>query len=249
MTSKNLDALTNMAESAITDRPYDTTLTMAAPISAYSGGIITSTQLGLLSNGSLLWQPMHDGKQIVIDLTPGEDDWLDIIGANADLSPLHEGETAQSLKLAKKLPLQDADMLADIEMRIKQAMNYSAIHCKVFWKGLLGGYGNVVVHLVLEDSHKSTAIKFIQGETLQKGSGKKFLDNCIGSEPYTALKDFRCKAKVLLECMQETPEYITLTCTVLSCIFAPVPSRCIVDHTSEEEAAAIRAAKRFRYRF
>ena len=238
-----------MTEAATTDQPYDTSLTMASPICAYKDGNITSSHLGLLSDDSSLWQPLHEGKQIVIDLTPGEDDWLDIVGANAALTPLHEGEVTKSLKLAVKLPLQDADVLADIEMRIKQAMNYSAVQCKVFWKGLLGGDGKVAVHLVLEDTHALTAINFIWDNTYQKGSGKQFLDSIIGSEFYTTLKNFRCKAKVLLECMQETPEYITLTCTVLSCIFVPAPTRRIVDHTPEEMAVAVRAAKRFRYRF
>ena len=79
-----------------------------------------------------------------------------------------------------------------------------------------------------------------------KGVGKDFLDSCLEGR---RLEDFKRKPKVVLECVHETSDYITITVTVMSIIFAPAPRRALVVHTDEEDAAAIQAAKRFKYEF
>ena len=66
---------------------------------------------------------------------------------------------------------------------------------------------------------------------MKKGVGQTFLQECLGGD---TLKDYRCKAKVLLECIHETPESISITLTMLSAIFVPVPKRCVVDYSADE---------------
>ena len=108
------------------------------------------------------------------------------------------------------------------------------------------GDQNVILNLVLENSEALTPLRFIQGNTIKKGFGKNFLDACLAG---ASLQDFHCKAKVELECIQETVDAISITLTVHSIVFAPVPKRIIVDLTAEEEEMMIRAAMRLKYRF
>ena len=127
---------------------------------------------------------------------------------------------------------------------MKEVREYSSIRGKVVWKNM--HLGRVVLHLVLADTAQPTVLKFVKNGRMLKGVGKDFLDSCLGG---SRLEDFRCKPKVVLECVHETPDYITITVTVLSIIFAPAPRRALVGHTDDEDAAAIQAAKRFKYQF
>jgi len=219
---------------------------MAVPLASIVDDDVSVAQVGILSNEASLLAPLHSGCKIVLDLTPGEDDWLEIIGANSAALPHHEGEETQALHLAIQLKDEEGARLDALDKVIQRKMNYSVMRSRKAWKGMHRGGGKVIVNVILGNSVALTPLRFVQGGVMKKGFGKAFLDQCLDGAD---LKDFYCKAKVELECIQETAEDFCINLTVHSIIFAPMPKRTIVDFTPDEEEAVIRAAKRLKYRF
>jgi hypothetical protein len=115
---------------------------------------------------------------------------------------------------------------------------------RVCWKGIHCGGGDIIINLVLDDSALPTELNFIKKGGYLTGSGKDFLDCCLEGR---SLKEFVCKPIVLLESVNETPEFITITVRVLSIIFLPALAPKMAAHTSTQKATALRAAKRLRY--
>jgi hypothetical protein len=226
---------------------------MATPIQEVIADNIRVVEIGAASDGSPLRAPFLNGKKIVLDLTPEEDDWLAVVAANAETFALHTGETAQSMCVAVEVDAEDAEELTRIDQAIRRAWGYNTNVHRIFWKdineGCMSGNegtGSMLLHLVLENSVEPTPLRFVTHDVIKKGTGRAFLDECRGNVPW---KDWKCKAKVLLECVQQSEDYINVTVTVLSVIFAATPKRVIVDYTADEEAAALRSAKRFKYQF
>jgi len=207
---------------------------------------LTVSEVGVLANETSLLAPFHNGRKIILDLTPNEDDWLEVLEVNGDSMVHHEGETTKALHMAVRLSDNAIDKIDAIEKKIRILMGYSVLGAKKAWYGMHRGGGKVILNLVMSDSATLTPLRFLQGGQLNKGFGQAFLNECMDG---TNLKDFYCKAKVELECIHETSDTISILLTVHSVIFAPVPKRSIVDFTDEEEAAVIRAAKRLKYRF
>ena len=221
--------------------------TMAISLASIDDVNITVSEVGLLGSEAFLQAPFYNGRKIVLDLTPGDDDWLEILDANGESMAHHEGETTQALHVAVRLSDDCIDKLKVIEKKIQKLMGYSVIgHKAKAWYGMHRGGGKVILNIVMDDSAALTPLRFLQGGQIKKGFGKAFLDQCLDG---ANLKDFYCKAKVEMECIHEAADTISILLTVHSVIFAPVPKRAIIDFTDDEEAAAIRAAKRLKYRF
>ena len=87
---------------------------------------------------------------------------------------------------------------------------------------------------------------FFQNGKFEEGHGQEFLQARLGCG---SLKDYRCKAKAELECIQENAEGFTVLISAHSMAFFPMPQRAVVDYTDEEEKAMIQAAKRLKYSF
>ena len=216
---------------------------MALPLSAIEPLDLGGRQFGVSSDGVELWQPTFKGRPIALDLAPGGN-WLDVSSVGRDLTTHFGGEAARTLCVAVSLGVEDQAKLDCIDDMMKRVRKHSSIRGNVLWKHM--HCGQVVLHLVLADTAQPTVLKFVKGVRVLKGVGKDFLDSCLEGR---RLEDFICKPKVLLECMRNTSDYITITVTVLSIIFAPAPRRVLVTHTEEEDAEAIQAVKRLKWQF
>lgn len=207
---------------------------------------IKVSEAGLLGSNAPLLAPMYNGRKIVLDLTPGEDDWLEVLEVNAAVMTHHEGEEAQALHVAVRLSDKDVATLEAIDKKVQKEMGYSVVKSGKSWYGMHRGGGKVILNIIMANSAAPTSLRFVQDGALKRGSGQAFLDQCLNG---ACLKDFYCKAKVELECIQEVGDIINILLTTHSVIFAPMPKRSLVDFTDEEELAVIRAAKRLKYRF
>ena len=219
---------------------------MALPLKDVEVRSIRVAELGRASDGTSIMAPFLSERKLILNLTPLEDDWLPITAANMDTLPHHVGETTQSLHVAVKLNEVDVEHLGNIDAAIRRASGYKPTRDRIIWKNIHGGEGKMVLNVVLQGSTAPTPLWFISGGAVKKGTGHEFLNECRGSAPW---KDFMCKAKVLLECIHQTEECITVTVTVLSVIFALMPKRTTIGYGADEEAAALRSAKRFKYQF
>ena len=241
---KNIDMYKIMAQI-----PFDCAELLPAMASSL-GDIVAEdikvSEVGLLSDDTSLLAPIYNGRRIVLDLTPGEDDWLEVSEVNSAPTEHHTGEKTQALHVAVRLSEADAAKLDAIDKTLRKEMGYSVISSGRAWYGMHRGGGKVLLNLIVANSVALTSLRFLQDGILKKGAGQAFLDECLGG---AGLKDFYCKVKVELECIQETGDTISVLLTTHSVIFAPVPKRTVVDFTDEEEKAAIRAAKRLKYRF
>ena len=197
-------------------------------------------------DGSKVEEPTYLGEKVVLDLTPDQDDWLSIDAVNKELTEHISGFPALCLCMSVKVPAEDAEKLDAIDRRMKDICNYSVLRSKVAWKNMHNGGGCVVMNLVLEESAQPTVLNFIHDGVMLKGRGKDFLTGCLNGKDLT---DFKCKAKVLLECIHNATDYFAINVTVLSAIFAPRLRRKMVEHTEVEYAAAIRAAAKLRHEF
>jgi hypothetical protein len=220
---------------------------MAISLASIVAKNVTVSEVGLLGSEAFLLAPFYNDRKIVLDLTPGDDDWLEILGANGESTAHHEGEATQALHVAVRLSDDTIDKLNAIEKKIRTIKGYSILESKAkAWYGMHRGGGKVILNIVMDDSATLTPLRFLQGGQIKKGFGKAFLDQCLDG---ANLKDFYCKAKVEMECIHEAADNISILLTVHSVIFAPVPKRTIIDFTADEEAAVIRAAKRLKYKF
>ena len=220
---------------------------MVSSLYSISSDGVSVSSLGLLEDGNVLYAPVQDGRKIVLDLTPEEDDWLTILNDSNAAMPHQDGHDTLSLHMAVKLSPADCSKLDDLEKQIQKAHGYSVLRNNgKTWYTMRRGDDKVILNLVLENSQSLTPLRFIQDGKIKKGFGKKFLDDCLAG---SVLRDFQCKAKVELECVQETSDSISVTLTVHSVVFAPMPKRIIVDLTTDEEEMMIRASKRLKYRF
>ena len=222
-------------------------IAMALPLKDVQTDEIRVAELGLASDGtSIMAAFLGERQKLILDLTPLEDDWLPITAANLDALPHHTGESVQSLHMAVKLNSTDEEYLNKIDAAIRGASGFKPTQDRVIWKSLHAGEGKMVLNMVLEGSAAPTPLWFISGGAVKKGTGLAFLNERRGSVPW---KDFMCKVKVLLECIHRTEECITVTVTVLGVIFAPTSKRTAIEYEADEEAAALRSAKRFKYQF
>ena len=219
---------------------------MASSLGEIVAKDIKVSEVGLMGNATSLLAPVYNDRKIILDLTPGEDDWLEVLEVNTTVAAHHEGEDTQALHLAVRVSGDDAAKLDAIEKKVQKEMGYSVITSGKPWYGMHRGGGKVILNLIMASSVAPTSLRFLQDGTLKKGAGPAFLEQCLSGG---CLKDFYCKAKVELECIQQADSTISILLTTHSVIFAPVPKRSVVDFTAEEEAAAIRAAKRLKYKF
>ena len=234
--------------------PPDSCPAMAISLQDLEVSELRGRILGTSSNGHELWEPTHKGEKIVLDLTPGEDDWLNIKFVDTSPLPHLHGESPQALCVMVSLSEECCEKLEAVDNKMMEVCQYSVMsgkimdeaqhHERLCWKGIHCGGGDIIMNLVLEDSTLPTELKFIKNGRIVKGVGKAFLDSCLEGR---SLKEFVCKPKVLLESVNETPEFITITVRVLSVILVPTVAPKMVAHTPDEDAAALRAAKRLRY--
>ena len=218
---------------------------MATSLGEIEAKDVKVSQVGLLGSDASLLAPIYNGNKIVLDLTPGEDDWLEVMEVNASAMAHHEGEETQALHLAVRLSAGDASKLELIERTIQKEMGYKVITSGKAWYGMHRGGGKVILNLFMANSVAPTTLRFLQDGALKKGAGQAFLEQCLGGG---CLKNFLCKTKVELECIQQGEDSISVLLTTHAIIFAPMPKRSVVDFTADEEVAVIRAAKRLKYR-
>ena len=76
---------------------------MASPLFSIDPAGVSISELGSLSNGATLEAPIYNGSKIVLDLTAGEDDWLEIMEANPTALEHHAGEEALAMHMAVHL--------------------------------------------------------------------------------------------------------------------------------------------------
>ena len=131
-----------MAQSALNISPVSA---MALALGDIGFGGITVEPLGQLEDGTALRAPFQEGRKIILDLTPGEDAWLDVLEVNAGMMPHHEGHETQCLHMAVQLNTANSFKLEAIEKKIQKAFGYSVIHnAGKTWYGMHHGEGKVI---------------------------------------------------------------------------------------------------------
>lgn len=222
---------------------------MACSITDLVLGDITITNLGFRSDGAPLLAPLFKGNKIVLDLTPGADDWMEVLGVNDSPMEHHSGEAVQALHVAVSLSGTSADatpILDNLDRVLQKAMGYSVTKSKKTWYSTHRGNGKIILNIPVHNTAAPTTLRFFHNGRFEKGHGQEFLQARLAGG---SLKDYRCKAKAELECIQENDDGFTVLITAHSVMFVPVPKRSVVDYNDEEEKAAIQAAKRLKYRF
>jgi hypothetical protein len=222
---------------------------MACSIADLVLGDITIANLGFRTDGAPLLAPLFKGNKIVLDLTPGADDWMEVLSINDAPMDHHSGEAVQALHAAVSLSGTSADatpILDNLDRVLQKAMGYSVTKSKKTWYSTHRGNGKIILNIPVQNSAAPTTLRFFKNGCFEKGHGQEFLQTSLAGG---SLKDFRCKAKAELECIQENEDGYTVLITAHSVIFAPIPKRTVVDYTDEEEKAMIQAAKRLKYRF
>jgi hypothetical protein len=210
---------------------------------------ITITNLGFRNDGNPLLAPLYKGNKIVLNLTPGDDDWLEVMDVNSTPMDHHSGEAAQALHIAVCLAgssAANAPVLDQLDKMLQKEVGYSVTKSKKAWYSTHRGNGKIILNLAVDNTAAPTALRFFKNGRFEKGHGKEFLQTSLAGGN---LKDFRCKAKAELECIQENDDGFTVLITAHSVMFVPVPKRNVVDYNDVEEKAAIQAAKRLKYRF
>ena len=207
------------------------------------------TSLGLRSDGQTLLAPFYKGNKIVLDLTPDADDWLEVLDVNSAAMEHHSGEAVQALHLAVRLDGPSSTSVPSLDKfdkLVQTHMGYSLRSTHKTWYPTHRGNGKIVLNIAVQNTATPTVLRFFQNGKFEKGHGMEFLQARLAGGSF---KDYRCKAKVELECIQENAEGFTVLITAHSMAFFPMPKRAVVDYTDEEEKAMIQAAKRLKYSF
>ena len=184
----------------------------------------------------------------MLDLTPSADDWLEVLDVNSAPMEHHSGEAVQALHLAVRLDGPSAasvPILDKLDKLLQKPMGYST-KCKKAWYPSHRGNGKFILNIAVQNTAAPTALRFFQGGCFEKGHGHEFLQARLAGG---SLKDYRCKAKAEVECIQENDEGFTVLITAHSVLLVPMPKRAVVDYTDEEMNAVIHAAKRLKYSF
>jgi hypothetical protein len=112
-------------------------------------------------------------------------------------------------------------------------LGYSTNSKKAWFPTHRGG-GKIILNVAVQKTAAPTTLRFLQSGGFVKGQGQEFLQARLDGG---SLKDFRCKAMVELECIQENDDGFTVLITAHSVMFVPLPKRAAVDYTKDEEAA------------
>jgi hypothetical protein len=216
------------------------------PLNSFAEDEVTMGVIGAVGDAVPLQVPLYEGEKIVIDLTPGDDDWLRVINANAEPMKHHELHEAEALHVAVQLSESDAQMLLALDNKIRDAYGYSTMRAAVSWKSMTNRTGKAVMNLVLNSSGAPTRISLLKDDHMLDGEGAEFLNECLQGKP---LADFMFKAAVELECIHRTDAQIGVTITVHHLVLTPVPKRTRVEYSQSYLEAALRAAKRIKYQF
>lgn len=230
----------------------DSLPTMASPLESIDIDLISVAVLGQLSDaadgadGAILRAPFYnDSSKIIVDFTPGDDDWCQIDATNETLHPHHENCTAEALHVAIKLN-GNAAVLEAIEKKIQREAGYSVIGSQKVWKPMHRGDQKVIINIMMDNSVAPTALRFVKGGDLKQGSGYTFLQDCV--KPHK-LHDYVCKVWAELECLEETESEISVLLTAHTMLFVPRPKRATLDFGEADVFSAVVSSKRLRYRF
>jgi hypothetical protein len=216
------------------------------PLSSFTSDAVTVGIAGAVGDAVPLQVPLYDGEKIVIDLTPGDEDWLRVINANAEPMKHHELHEAEALHVAVQLSEDDAQLLLELDRKIRDASGYSTRNAAVSWKAMTNRNGKTVMNIVLSNSGAPTRISLLKDDHILDGEGADFLNDCLQGRP---LADFMFKAAVQLECIHRTDAQIGVTISLHHLVLTPIPKRTRVEYSQSTLEAALRAAKRIKYQF
>ena len=90
-------------------------------LSSLTSDAVTVGVVGAVGDDVKLRVPLYEGEKIVLDLTPGDDDWLRVINANAAAMKRRELHGAEALHMAAQLDEDDAQRLLELNNKIRQA--------------------------------------------------------------------------------------------------------------------------------
>jgi hypothetical protein len=216
------------------------------PLSSFTSDAVTVGVAGAVGDAVPLQVPLYDGEKIVIDLTPGDDDWLRILNANTSPMKHHVLDEAEALHMAAQLSEDNAKLLLELDNKIRLASGYSTLGDSVSWKAMANRSGKTVMNIVLKNSVAPTRISMLKDDHFLDGAGAEFLNERLQGKP---LADFMCKATVELECIHRSNTQIGVTISLHHLVLTPIPKRTRVEYSDTALEAALRAAKRLKYEF
>ncbi len=210
---------------------------------------LTVVEWSKLESGSVLMAPRWDCQPILLDLTPGEDDWLKVRKGFDYMRYVkkmhHEAETA-SVPLLLELPPTIVAALERMDARIHRlSMTYEESRSEYNWLPLIRSETCVVGNLVVEGSESLTQIYVsTQDGLVREGRGMEFLKLQLGDQ----FEQYDCKVTAELQFIHGNPERYEkrLVLKVHSIFFAESPTLPVMTFSEDQIASFARAAKRRR---
>ncbi len=218
------------------------------PTIAESQDNIRMVQLGKSQSGSTVYALRLDNKAVLLDLTPGKDDWVQL-GRGFDHSLLQRSETTV-IKVLVEVPCMAVPLLKAMDTRIWH-------QCREFYPAIkympmVQKENMVLVSMVMEGSTLLTELHFsLLDGTCVTGTGLEFLKAQLGDKSF---EDFECKMLVELQCIEKTlidggkpdPRRTGVTIKVHSAFFAEVMQQKVISYSPERLIQFSSFAKRRR---
>jgi hypothetical protein len=210
----------------------------------------TFVQLDTLDDGAPVLQPRLQGNKIVLDLTPGEDDWLPVVQASTSPDQHHKSYDTKALHMMVALSNNDCRMLDYFEGRLMKKVGYEILRTTEgfgagkMWVNMHRGEGQVLVNLVVGASLFPTELNVIENDRFKEVTTQHFVDSYAPK-----LKDYCCKIQVEMEFIQEA-EHINVVLRALVATFALAAKPSHATHRGDKETkeTLLSSAKRMRYR-
>ena len=130
-----------------------------------------------LEGGERVLRPLADGREVVLNLTPFADHWLEVVDANdkvydhvfPDKEQGSDKIGTQALHIVVRLPRPAGDgaLLELFERDIKKAVGCNAVRSTEgfavgkMWIDMHRGEGTVILNLLLSGTSSLTALRFI----------------------------------------------------------------------------------------
>ena len=193
---------------------------------------------------------------ILLDFTPGDDDWLHAKGGIDYVGMLkkhHQALETVACKVLLELPPQLVGDLDDLDKIIMEhAMDPKEVaHTRegsLNWMPMLRTETAVMANIVLEGSDAPTKLTFILDDgSVQQGEGLEFFKAQLGDDK---IEDFSCKVWAELQFIdvQASMHRKMVAVKVHSMALAKTPKEKVVSFAQEHIDCFVRAAKRLKVR-
>ena len=209
----------------------------------------------VLQDGTVLKAPRYNDAALLLDLTPGEDDWLKasaVAGFDyvANLKKHHNASETVACRLPLELP---SELAADVK-RLDQLIMHKAMERSdmlnrdsgLNWLPMLRTETQIMTSIVLQGSDAMTQLCFVSEDgSVQQGEGLEFFKAQLGD---CKIEDFSLKVRAEMQFIDVQNDMHRKTVAVKAHSMALVrsPKEEVASFTQDDISSFVRAAKRIR---